>query len=77
MTSSCLGDYPQDWVLTGRAWKEQYLVAAFLAFNSAFRVVLGVGWLSHYRSDLLASVLPGYPQDYRDGGESLSLQRVA
>jgi hypothetical protein len=69
-------DYPQDWVFSGRAWNEQYLVRSFLTFNSAFRILLGSGWMSHYRPDVLTAVLPGYPARYRDGGGSLWLQRV-
>jgi predicted O-methyltransferase YrrM len=68
-------DYPKDWVMSGRAWNEQYLVRAFLAFNSAFRVLLGVGWLAHHRPDLLAAALPGYPERYGDGGGSLWFRR--
>lgn len=70
-------DYPLDWVLTGRAWNEQYAVRAFLTFNSAFEIVLGVAWMSHFRSNVLASALPGFPQDYQDGGGSLWIQRTS
>jgi hypothetical protein len=69
-------DYPQEWVLSGRAWNEQYAVRSFLTFNSAFQILLGVAWMSHFRSDALASTLPGFPQDYRDGGGSLWIQRT-
>ena len=68
-------DYPPEWVLSGRAWNEQYLVASFLAFNSAFRVLLGVSWLSVHEPELLAATLPGYPVGYGDGGASLWIQR--
>jgi hypothetical protein len=69
-------DYPQDWVVAGRAWNEQYLVRAFLMFNSEFRVLLAVGWLSHHRASLLADTLPADPSGYPDGGGSLWIQRV-
>ncbi len=69
-------DYPQEWVLSGRAWNEQYLVQAFLAFNSAFRVLLGVAWLSHSHSELLTAVLPDYPEKYANGGGSLWIRRT-
>jgi predicted O-methyltransferase YrrM len=69
-------DYPSEWVFSGRAWNEQYLVRAFLSFNSAFRILLGVGWLSYYRPDALAANLPSYPAAYRDGGGSLWIQRL-
>jgi predicted O-methyltransferase YrrM len=68
-------DYPPDWVFSGRAWNEQYLVRAFLAFNSAFQILLGVGWMSHFRPDVLAASIPGYPDRHRDGGGSLWIQR--
>jgi predicted O-methyltransferase YrrM len=69
-------DYPEEWVLAGRAWNEQYLVHAFLAFNSAFRILLGVSWLNVNRADALAEVLPDYPQAYGDSGASLWMQRI-
>jgi predicted O-methyltransferase YrrM len=68
-------DYPQEWVFDGRAWNEQYLVRAFLAFNSAFRVRLAVGWLSYYRPDALRAAVPGYPSRYPNGGGSLWVAR--
>lgn len=68
-------DYPQDWVMSGRAWNEQYLVRAFLSFNSEFEILLGVGWLSQYRPDLLTANLPDYPDKYGDGGGSLWFRR--
>lgn len=68
-------DYPQEWVFAGRAWNEQYAVRAFLTFNSAFEILLGVAWMSHFRSDVLASALPDLPEKYRDGGGSLWIRR--
>jgi hypothetical protein len=68
-------DYPQDWVLTGRAWNEQYAVRSFLTFNSVYEILLGVAWMSHHQSDILAAALPGPASDFRDGGGSLWIQR--
>lgn len=35
-------DYPMDWVIEqNRCWNEQYVLQAFLAFNSKFRIVFG------------------------------------
>jgi Methyltransferase domain len=68
-------DYPPDWVLVGRQWNEQYAVRAFLSFNSAFEILLGVAWMSHFHSDVLSSALPGFPGDYQDGGGSLWIRR--
>jgi hypothetical protein len=69
-------DYPQDWVFSGRAWNEQYLVRSFLTFNSVFRILAGSAWLSHYRPDALAASVPDYPAKYANGGGSLWLQRA-
>jgi hypothetical protein len=69
-------DYPQEWVFAGRAWNEQYLVRAFLAFNTAFRILFGVGWMSHQHPDVLRASIPGYPEKFRNGGGSLWIQRA-
>jgi predicted O-methyltransferase YrrM len=70
-------DYPQDWVFTGRAWNEQYLVRAFLSFNSAFSILVGVGYMSHYRPDVLSQAISGYPEQFLGGGGSLWIQRTS
>jgi predicted O-methyltransferase YrrM len=69
-------DYPKEWVFSGRAWNEQYLVRAFLTFNSDYRILLSVAWMCQCRPDVLAAVLPDYPAKYRDGGGSLWIQRT-
>jgi hypothetical protein len=33
-------EYPVDWLLQGRAWNEQYVLRAFLTFNTSFKVRL-------------------------------------
>jgi hypothetical protein len=69
-------DYPPPWVLSGRAWNEQYIVAAFLAFNSAFRILLAAAWLGLNRRDALATALPDDPRVQESAGGSLWIQRV-
>ena len=40
-------DYPPKWLIEERrAWNEQYMLEAFLAYNSRFEVVLANHWLS-------------------------------
>ncbi len=68
-------DYPQEWVLVGRQWNEQYAMRAFLSFNSEFEILLGVAWMSHLHADVLAAALPDFPAAYRDGGGSLWIRR--
>ncbi|MEQ8384394.1 MAG: class I SAM-dependent methyltransferase [Coleofasciculus sp. A1-SPW-01] len=40
-------DYPPKWLIEERrAWNEQYMLEAFLAYNSSFEVILANHWLS-------------------------------
>jgi len=36
-------EYPRDWLESGRAWNEQYLLHAFLMYNPTFRIELFTG----------------------------------
>jgi hypothetical protein len=50
-------DYRRDWVMDEfRFWTEQYLLQAFLSFNSEFEVLMANGYLGHnYMEDLKAT----------------------
>lgn len=50
-------EYPKSWVLDDRRfWTEQYLLQAFLAFNSAFEVLMAASFLHiHHSADLKAA----------------------
>lgn len=67
-------DYPEEWIRTlHRGWNEQYLVHAFLAFNTAFRIL----WSGSYmwatrRDDLIAAIPHGA---HAKGAGSLWFQR--
>jgi hypothetical protein len=47
-------DYPQQWVVEEiRLWNEQYLLEAFLSFNTQFRVVGALNFLAqHYPKEI-------------------------
>jgi hypothetical protein len=68
-------EYPRDWVLDEfRFWTEQYLLKAFLAFNSEFEVLMANSYLSNrYQEDLKAAfpTLPAW------GGGSFWMRRRA
>jgi hypothetical protein len=66
-------DYPRAWVLDEfRFWTEQYLLQAFLTFNSEFEVLLANGYLHYYhRSDLKTA----YPSLTSWGGGSFWMRR--
>lgn len=53
-------EYRRDWVLDEfRFWTEQYLLQAFLTFNSKFEVLLANSYLNHYHQADLKSAFPG------------------
>lgn len=68
-------DYPEEWVRTGRAWNEQYILRAFLTFNSAFEILLGVPYMRRYHPEVLAAAIDGYPEKFLPGGGSMWLRR--
>ena len=56
-------EYRRDWVLDEfRFWAEQYLLQAFLTFNSEFEVLLANYYLNHYHSEHLQAVFPNLPR---------------
>jgi hypothetical protein len=53
-------DYPADWLIKERrAWNEQYMLEAFLAYNSGFEVVLVNNWLAIDYPQEVAKIWPG------------------
>lgn len=64
-------EYPRDWIQKNRwFWTEQYLLQAFLAFNSQFEVLLSLSYLAHYRKEALAEKSPVFAgqADAQPGG---------
>ena len=70
------GEYPPQWVLSGWAWNEQYLVQAFLAFNHEFEVVLSLGWLAHRHPEVVEAAVPAFESFYPGRGGSLWIRRA-
>jgi predicted O-methyltransferase YrrM len=57
-------EYPKEWVLDGLTfWSEQYILQAFLAFNSAFEVILGGQYLHLYHPEALKRTFQLYDGD--------------
>ena len=55
-------DYRRDWVMDEfRFWTEQYLLQAFLAFNSQFEVLAANSYLGHYYLDDFKATFPTSP----------------
>jgi predicted O-methyltransferase YrrM len=51
-------EYPEDWILSGRAWNEAYFVKAFLQFNSHFEILLFNAYLAMHHRELMQRHLP-------------------
>ena len=52
-------DYPEVWLRAERRlWNEQYLLEAFLAFNSRFSVLCANNWLKHNHWDAFSRACP-------------------
>jgi predicted O-methyltransferase YrrM len=67
-------EYPREWLEQGRAWNEQYLLRAFLMYNSVFRIVLFTGWLFNNRHAFFRDHLPLCAHG---GGGQLWLRKTA
>jgi predicted O-methyltransferase YrrM len=66
-------EYPKKWLEEGRYWNEDYLLRAFLQFNSAFKIRIWNQFLGmHYPERLRESM----PLCMKSIGGSLWLQRV-
>jgi hypothetical protein len=54
-------DYPEKFVKTNLCfWGEQYMLEAFLAFNSAFRILWASSAMQQFRPDVLRAAFPSW-----------------
>jgi len=67
-------EYPEDWVLSGTAWNEAYLVKAFLQFNESFEILLFNSYLTIHHQELMKQCLPLF---LPDGGSSLWIRKTS
>lgn len=51
-------EYPAAWHRAGRVWTEAYLLRAFLAFNSAYRIALFNTFLQHFHRQEFERQMP-------------------
>lgn len=66
-------EYPKIWLNEGRFWNEQYILRAFLEYNSQFRIVLFNTFLEHfYRSKLEKK----FPLIYKNPGGSIWIKKI-
>ncbi len=68
-------EYPKVWMLEeGRNWNEQYLVRAFLQFNTSFEVAWAANFMARYHFDKVTAAFPRFPS--LGGGGSLWLRKL-
>jgi hypothetical protein len=61
-------DYLADWVVSGVCfWNEQYLLEAFLSFNSAWKILGALNFLRHNHYNLLKEKCPRLTPDREPG----------
>lgn len=64
-------EYPRHWIQEQRwLWTEQYLLQAFLVYNSQFEILLSLSYLAHFEKQALADKAPVFAgqTDSRPGG---------
>jgi len=67
-------EYPRQWIEMGSYWTEGYFLRAFLAFNSAFEIVLFNTFLEHFHRERFAGEMPLCLK--KEGG-SMWIRRIA
>ena len=72
-------EYPRSWVVEERRfWSEQYLLQAFLMYNSAFEVVWCENYMKAKFPDEIERVLPGrFSYDDKSDASSFWMRKVA
>jgi hypothetical protein len=71
-------DYPHEWIYQDvRFWNEQYLLEAFLSFNTQFKIIASLNFLKHHYPKELAGPCPVLrnQMDFREPG-SFWIRRV-
>jgi len=51
-------EYPKEWIDIGRTWNEDYIVRAFLQFNSAFKIQIWTHFLGTFYQEKVLAQMP-------------------
>ncbi len=69
-------EYHKEWVMEDHCfWNEQYLLQAFLAFNSSFRILWAGSYMHLKHSESLKEAFPSYDQE-RNWPGSFWIRRI-
>ncbi len=66
-------EYPQEWLLEGKAWNEQYILRAFLEYNNNFKIVL---FNTYLESIYETKIKSRFPLLYKNTGGSIWLKKI-
>ena len=66
-------EYPEEWIVGGRAWNEAYLLKAFLQFNAAFKIVFFNSYVATHHAAIAERHLPLF---MRNPGGGLWIEKV-
>jgi hypothetical protein len=70
-------EYPREWVVDHRrAWAEQYILQAFLAFNPLFEVVLPVHAITRQHPDAVREAIPSFSRMQGTGPGAFWIRRT-
>ena len=67
-------EYPEEWILSGRAWNEGYFLKAFLQFNAAFKVLFFNTYVAAHHAAMAGHHLPLF---MKNPGGGLWIEKVA
>ena len=65
-------EYPKDWIVGRRSWKEIYVLRAFLQYNASFSVLLMNTFLQKVHAARIAERMP---LCFSNGGGGIWLRR--
>jgi len=66
-------EYPKEWIYGGKAWNEDYLLRAFLQYNSSFKIVFFNTFLEYFFAE---KFIADMPLCMRNPGGSIWLRKI-
>jgi len=66
-------EYPKEWVYQGRNWNEDYILRAFLMYNTVFEIKLFAHYLHIYHPGIFSEM----PLCYKNLGGNIWIQKVS
>ena len=65
-------EYPKEWVYKGQNWNEDYILRAFLMYNSAFEIKIFSDYLHTHQRDVFKNM----PLCYEEYGGNIWIQKL-